>query len=462
MSDRHMMKFFKDRVWLLAICSFFAIILISFFKTSLELEDAEQAYYSQWFRLGYGDQPPLYTWLQMLMNKVFGVTRFSLAGLRALSFAATILVFYSFAKKYLKLEVAQWAVFSLMLIPVFIDFNFRRLSHTNLMCLWVMVTLWAIAHLREKKHWRYYFLLGLCVGLGLLTKYNFLLFVLSLLVLPFIDKDTRGLVLNPRIGITIGLALVLTFPHFYWLMSKAVHVESLQASIAEKARVDNSLIPILSPIVSYLKTLSMAILPLLLLVLLGFITKRATWKKSVQVTWLSKLFWIQLCVLAVVFIVLDAHKIERRWLLPLFLPFVVLLFQYVSIKNSSKLTQIGFMLFMVILGVQTLRTPVEKLFDLDSSVHHSFAPLLDKLEQQGSDKTWILPDVTYAGSIRFLYPEKKVFFLDDLSTMTQVNNDTPSLLVTKERSIPYEKAIKVDSLPSFGYDKDDLLLYALP
>ena len=58
----------------LALVSFIAIVAISLMKSAMELEDAEQAYYSQWFRLGYDDQPPLYTWLQYVINSILGVT----------------------------------------------------------------------------------------------------------------------------------------------------------------------------------------------------------------------------------------------------------------------------------------------------------------------------------------------------------------------------------------------------
>ncbi|KKO00381.1 hypothetical protein LCGC14_0127990 [marine sediment metagenome] len=44
-----------NKITVLAIFSFLAITCITFFKSALELEDAEQAYYSQWLRWGYDD-----------------------------------------------------------------------------------------------------------------------------------------------------------------------------------------------------------------------------------------------------------------------------------------------------------------------------------------------------------------------------------------------------------------------
>lgn len=65
-------KLFVKRPVLLSVVSFAAITGITLFKAALELEGAEQAYYTPWFRWGYDDQPPLYTWLQYGVNQVFG------------------------------------------------------------------------------------------------------------------------------------------------------------------------------------------------------------------------------------------------------------------------------------------------------------------------------------------------------------------------------------------------------
>src|SRR5690554_389961 len=114
-------------VWVLALLSLIAILAIAHMKQSLELEDAEQAYYSQWWRLGYDDQPPLYTWLQIPLNTLFGLSKCSLTLLRGILFASTFWALYALAKKLLMDPLkAQWVVLSSVLLPVFVDFAFRR------------------------------------------------------------------------------------------------------------------------------------------------------------------------------------------------------------------------------------------------------------------------------------------------------------------------------------------------
>ena len=112
------------KIEILGLLSILAIISISYMKSALELEDAEQAYYSQWWRFTYDDQPPLYTWFQILVNKVLGVTKLSFSLLRALIFSGTIAALYCFGKAYIKdKKLATVGVLLLSFVPVFIDFT---------------------------------------------------------------------------------------------------------------------------------------------------------------------------------------------------------------------------------------------------------------------------------------------------------------------------------------------------
>ena len=153
----------------------------------MELEDAEQAYYSQWWRLGYDDQPPFYTWLQKIFILFFGQSKFSFALLRGTLFAVTLIALASLTKK-LAIERHKRGVFLffVVLIPVFSDFAFRRLSHTVLMCLMVLLSLLVLDKLIKERSFRNYGLLGFCIGIGLLSKYNYALFLVALLSLGFL------------------------------------------------------------------------------------------------------------------------------------------------------------------------------------------------------------------------------------------------------------------------------------
>ncbi len=60
----------------LAVAGYFllCIILRVSVSSSLEIDEAEQAFLSQFLALGYGPQPPFYNWLQYGLAEVIGTS----------------------------------------------------------------------------------------------------------------------------------------------------------------------------------------------------------------------------------------------------------------------------------------------------------------------------------------------------------------------------------------------------
>lgn len=431
-------------------------------KNAMELEDAEQAYYSQWWRWGYDDQPPLYTWIQILVNSVFGVSKFSFSVLRAIIFFGILMLLYRFSMGILKnWTKASLVIFGLVFVPVFIDFTFRRLSHTALLCLVVVATYLLIQKLIQQKSLGNYTLFGIVVGVGMLTKYNYLLVLMALGLGLLLDNQLRQIVWNKKIFISIIIGLCLFLPHLYWLVEHHAYLSELQNSIAIKTEsgVEKG-IPGVSSVVSLALTLLKLIAPLLVLVVVLVLSKRVQLKFSSSSSWLIKLLYAQLLVLTFVFLGMNIEKVEARWLLPLLIPFLVLLPGVFVIKHSDKWVDYGYLLFVLIIMAQTLRTPIERILGIPSSVHFGFKPVSQKLHSIGPEKQWVLPNVTFAGNIRLLNPGKEIFSSDDYTLPSHKILENPKILVTIGKDNLYSVKLK-DSISSFGMEKEKLIFYEL-
>jgi 4-amino-4-deoxy-L-arabinose transferase-like glycosyltransferase len=66
-------------VVVLGIYFLLQLIIRLLISPNLELDEAEQLLLTQQLSLGYGSQPPLYTWLLSGLFSLFGVSIFSLA-----------------------------------------------------------------------------------------------------------------------------------------------------------------------------------------------------------------------------------------------------------------------------------------------------------------------------------------------------------------------------------------------
>lgn len=447
-----------NKITVLAIVSFLAITAITFFKSALELEDAEQAYYSQWLRWGYDDQPPLYTWLQYGFNVVFKVGKLTFSILRALLFAGILLGLYQFAQLRIKeVEKSILAVLLLVLVPVFIDFTFRRLSHTSLLCLSVVATYYCIQVLVFRKSILNYLLLGLAVGVGIMSKYNYAFFLVAFGLVSLWDKELGAIVFNPKILVSVFVSVLLVAPHAYWLLGPDGFQSYLESSLEEKIGIEEGELGFsLMPILIYLKGLFALLFPILLFVGMGYFSKLVSFKKQ-RMHWFAKMFIVQLLVLGLFFLVFQSQKVETRWLLPLFIPFVVLLVERVSL-NNQKLVSIGYGIFIAVISIQTLRTPIEKMLNIPSSVHFGFEPVAQKLEEKYGDYQWVLPDVTYAGNVRVLQPGRTLFSADDYSLRRSKSKNEKQVEIIIDPS-EEKRRVAVDSIIGFGKEKENLYFY---
>ncbi|UII76385.1 glycosyltransferase family 39 protein [Flagellimonas sp. HMM57] len=443
--------------WGLALVSFIAIIFISYLKTSLELEDAEQAYYSQWWRLGYDDQPPLYTWLQKVVNAIFGVTKFSFSFLRGIFFAATLLALYEFGRKVLRDRFkAQLVVLSSALIPVFIDFTFRRLSHTLLLCLVILLTFNVIARLIEKKSSHDYILLGICFGIGMLSKYNYAFFLLAVMVTSLFDLTIKRVFWNKRILISYSIAIILFLPHLYWYTTTA-YLQNVQESLYMKLGTEGDGTIIFTPFLETIKAIFEISAPFVLVVILLRLLKMVHWQTTMRSSWLFKLMIAQLLVLMVCFTLMDVKEVQTRWLLPLLLPYLVVFIESIDI-DKENVRKGGIVLFILIIAFQVLRTPIERFLGIPSAVHFDYGYLSKKLNTNYANAVWVLPNVTYGGQIRLLHPEKELLTLDDFSIPNNKKKDD-SLIIVSTLKNTFENLQPKDSILNYGPEKESLYFF---
>ncbi|WP_420601064.1 ArnT family glycosyltransferase [Flagellimonas sp.] len=447
----------KSRLtWFLALFSLSSIILISYLKNSLELEDAEQAYYSQWWRWGYDDQPPLYTWLQKMVNYCFGITKFSFSFLRGVLFASILLLLTKLGKKLFgEAKKAELVMLASVLIPVFIDFAFRRLSHTLLASLTILATYLVVTKLVQKKSAYNYLLLGLAMGIGMLAKYNNVLFPATLFIVSFFDSNIKTIVWNKKIVLSCMVAMALISPHLYWLLHEGYLLE-IKKSLGMKFGDSDPGIFVIGPVLKMGKALLEGMLPILLLTIGMFFFRKKNPQNNQKLTWLFHLGIAQVGVLLVFFVLMDAQDVHGRWLLPLLLPYLVLFIAYLGPVKKNYIKW-GTIVYISVLSFQVLRTPFERLLEIKSDIQFEYTALHQKLSEDFPKEKWVLPNVTYGGQIRLLDSSKEIFTLDDFSaTLPKTFRSGYGIVSIQKDNIP---STPIDSLLRYGPDDDDLYFF---
>jgi 4-amino-4-deoxy-L-arabinose transferase-like glycosyltransferase len=209
-------------VFLLALALYFLIQIVIRVvqKGALTLDEAEMVFDSQQLRLGYGIQPPLYTWLQWLVFQFTGVTHFGLSVLKNASIFALYVCVFQLARLLLGTLAAAAITSSLaLLVPLGWDAFIDR-THSLLATALAAGALWTYFLLLRKPDRLRSALLGLLIGLGMLSKYNFAIFVLGLVAASLLVSEHRKAIWTRDMWITVSVATLCLLPHAAWFIQQ--------------------------------------------------------------------------------------------------------------------------------------------------------------------------------------------------------------------------------------------------
>lgn len=300
----------------------------------------------QELRLGYTPgQPPLNEWALWAVQQVIGPNLLSFQ-LVKYAFLVGMAVFLFHAARRI-LRDPLWALLTIdsMALSYQITWRFHEglANMAAAMCA-TAAFFWAFLRLIDNGRTRDFLLLGLVVGLGVLTKFMFAAFVVLLLVAAMFQPSIRVRVFRPASALTLAIAMIVAAPHYWWLLFDGNNLNMLIAGYrigADASHLELALKGLASAVKSPILLLS----PLILILPLLF---RDGWKALAKVTRLrpnqtgepdiAQLI-LHVTLLAVVFLCLRAvifaiDKNDVHNLFPLFLTMVVWLM--IQMRGACK------------------------------------------------------------------------------------------------------------------------------
>jgi len=218
------MKKISEIVFKYPIHTIIAYLLMHFLvriylSDTIQVDDREQILYGQTLNLGYPmPQPPLYSWIVWLFFKILGTSLFTVSIVKYLLLAFTYIVIWSICKKIFQTnKVKVLGLFSFLLLPSFFWHIHEGFTHTVILGLAILMTTNSYFNIQIDSSIKNYSFLGLSIGIGLLSKYSFLIFLLLFLLATLSRKDFRDVLFKRGIFITFIIASLIALPHYYWL-----------------------------------------------------------------------------------------------------------------------------------------------------------------------------------------------------------------------------------------------------
>ncbi len=384
----------------------------------MKWDESEQILWSQDFLLGYGSQPPVYSWLQWAVNQVLGPSVLALAVLKHSLIALTYVLAWQTGRTLLSDKGAFWVAGSLVLMLPFGWDSVRDQTHTVLVTAMCFGAWWMALRQVQAPNARNFVWLGVFCGLGMLAKYSFAMligvFAIAAITVPQVRRALmgKGWWLAPLVG------LLIFTPHAWWLLQ---HWHEATTETIQKMDITAEVTRIKG--LGALAKAVLSTLGLWLIVVLCSYRSRlwgsafATTAASAPVwrSWAWPLFSRYLALVLVIFLAMvllgNVSSFKQRWVLPLtaIAPLALYTWRPALLANGvGRGFTWGVLAFaLVFLSMATLRPWQAGWRDDADELNHPVPQLAQQLTAAGYDGKSVIvgSDHMVAAMLRSHFPQ---------------------------------------------------------
>ena len=286
---------------------------------SMRYDESEQVFFAQTMALGYDSQPPLYNWLQTLAIHAFGLTLATIAAVKNLVLFLVYLSYYKLARLVLADKVfAVIATLSLLTIPQLFWEAQRDLTHTVAQLVAINCFLYAVFRTLKAPSTLSYAAIGVALGLGMLTKYNFALLAAAVAVAAWYYPGGRARLLDRRFWLAVAIAGLIFLPHGLWIVHNFDLASDRTLGMMEKGAKSSALANAMRGILKFLQQIVAIAAPTVIVYLLVFgrIFIKGLRLKNERTRFFDILFIVIALLLLVLIVGMQMATIRDRWLLP--------------------------------------------------------------------------------------------------------------------------------------------------
>ncbi|MEB2846271.1 glycosyltransferase [Rhizobiales bacterium RZME27] len=342
--------------WLLLAYFVLSVILRLVRSDALQPDEAEQIFQSQYLLMGYGRQPPFYNWLQIGIFELVGPSILGLSLLKNGLLALTCIIFGLAARTVAKdRDMGAAAMLGVLTMPATIVMVQRDLTHAIALFCFVALFLLTFFRTLTKPSLLAYLATGVVVGLGIITKYNFVILPAAAIIAALSDADLRKRVFDWRLIPALVVAGLICLPHMLWVLHNLDAATSGTISAMHDDSSGNALFDRITGLLSIIISALQGTIPTLIFFAIAFPGQiRAAWQAENRWTRLTGITLIAcLAIVAVIALGFGASSIRQKWLAPFLMLFP--LYLCMKLDAAGVEARIGLKrLAIAVLSVATL------------------------------------------------------------------------------------------------------------
>jgi len=197
----------------------YVLVLRAVFMPLVDLIPEEAYYwnYAQHLDLSYLDHPPMVGWLIWLSTSVLGKSEFAVRLPAYICWIVAALFMFRLTLNLFDRTTAFRVVLLLAVLPIYFGLGFFMTPDAPLYAAWAGCLYFLQRALLAQDH-KAWCGVGICMGVGMLSKYTVVLLGLGTLTFLLLDARSRRWFLRPEPYLAVVVALVLFTPVLLWNM----------------------------------------------------------------------------------------------------------------------------------------------------------------------------------------------------------------------------------------------------
>ena len=205
--------------WLLVFC-LFQLIVWTFgpwlVRSNLVYDTMESLVWGQQWQWGYDKHPPFTAWMTALFGKLTTPPDFPVYLLAQLCVVITYLSVWRLAKEYLDDKASVLSVIMLSGVLYYSNLVERVTPDTMQSPIWALLALTLFLAV-QKASLVFWLLSGVLIALGILTKYQIVVFIIPFMIPFLFSQKGRNSLKTSGPWLAALVTLLLISPHIYWL-----------------------------------------------------------------------------------------------------------------------------------------------------------------------------------------------------------------------------------------------------
>ena len=178
----------------------------------------DEAYYWEWaqsFEFGYFSKPPMIAWVIMLSTSICGDSEFCIKIGSLILYVFTTLVIYLISNELYGKKVAFYSGIAFFTLPALFLSTMVISTDAPFLFFWSLSLFLFIRSIKSDTL-SYWLITGLSAGLGMLSKYTMVVFLVSAICYLFYEQKYRHYLKSKKLYLSIGVAFLVFLPNLVW------------------------------------------------------------------------------------------------------------------------------------------------------------------------------------------------------------------------------------------------------